>query len=123
MAESTSAGTSRSSGSIMDYTDIKGWIDVNKTLLDLYKSARDALPKSKQRDEIDEKIRAAEDIMRRSDAQFAKDLGYKLCQCEFPPRIMLWREQEKAYVCPNEACGRKIVPTAKRRIVRSSWLD
>jgi hypothetical protein len=52
----------------MDYTDIKGWIDVNKTLLDLYKSARDVLPKSKQRDEIDEKIRAAEDIMRRSDA-------------------------------------------------------
>ena len=37
----------------------------------------------------------------------------KLCDCTFPPQIMLWQEARKAHVCPNEACGR-IKPTGMR---------
>jgi hypothetical protein len=47
-------------------------------------------------------------MLRRADAKLAKELGYELCQCEFPPRIMLWREGERSYVCTNAACVRKI---------------
>lgn len=76
----------------MDMSDLKLYVDTAKTLLDLFKSARQFLPDTPQRKEIDEKIKAAEDIMKRSDAKLAKELGYSLCQCTFPPQIMLWNE-------------------------------
>ena len=44
--------------------------------------------------------------MKRSDAALAQKLGYNLCQCQFPPSIMLWRERQSAYVCQNAECGK-----------------
>jgi len=40
-----------------------------------------------------------------TEAKLAKQLGYELCLCTFPPSVMLWRETEKASVCPS--CGRQ----------------
>jgi hypothetical protein len=64
-----------------------------------------SLPRGEKRAEIEHKIKDAEDILRRSDAKLARELGMKLCGCTFPPQIMLWRETERAHVCPNPECG------------------
>jgi hypothetical protein len=95
---------------MIDITDLKGWLDASKTAVDLLKSAYTALPKTPQRDEIESRVRNAEEILRRSDAALAHQLGYKLCRCTFPPQIMLWQETRKLHVCPNPDCGRTINP-------------
>ena len=89
----------------MDYADIKGWFDAATAALPLLKAAKDALPKGRQRDEVEAKLREAESYMKRADAKLAKELGLRLCDCEFPPNVMLWRETEKAHVCPH--CQRR----------------
>ncbi|MGD1038739.1 MAG: hypothetical protein ABR878_16540 [Roseiarcus sp.] len=89
----------------MDYTDIKGWVDAAKATISLLTAAKDALPHGKQREEVEERLHEAEGSMKRADAKLAKELGLRLCDCEFPPNVMLWREAEKAHVCPH--CGRR----------------
>jgi hypothetical protein len=63
----------------MDYTEIKGWVDAARGSLALLVAAKDALPKGKQRDEIEPKLVEADGAMKRSDARLAKELGMKLC--------------------------------------------
>src|SRR5215207_6806845 len=62
--------------------------------LGLFKEAYSALPKGEKRDEIEQKIKAAEASLARSDAALAKQLWYQLCDCTWPPQIMLWRQAE-----------------------------
>lgn len=90
----------------MDVTDIKDWLEASKTAVDLLKTAYAVLPKGQNRDEIENKVRMAEDILKRSDAKLAKDLGYHLCQCTFPPPIMLWEKDFDWWKCPG--CGNTI---------------
>ncbi len=85
----------------MDYHDVKGWVDAAKAALGLLNAAKDALPKGKQRDEVEARLRDAETSMKRADAKLARELGLRLCDCEFPPNVMLWRETEQAHVCPR----------------------
>ena len=92
----------------MDFTDLSEYIRVSKDALDLIKAAIPLLPKGPKREEAEQKIAAAEGMLKGSDAKLARDLGMKLCDCTFPPQIMLWREAEKARVCPNPNCGRRI---------------
>ena len=91
----------------MDFTDIQGWLGAAKDTLGLLKSATALLPKGEKRAEIEGRIGAAEEALKRSDVNLAHELGLKLCDCTFPPQIMLWKETEKAHICPNSACGRK----------------
>jgi hypothetical protein len=83
------------------------WIECSRTAISEFKSIRDSLPRGKKRDEIDEKIKRAEDMLSRADAQLAQKLGFELCKCSFPPKIMLWAESQSASVCP--ACGHQKV--------------
>jgi hypothetical protein len=85
----------------MDYGDIKGWVDTVKATIGLLATAKDALPKGKHRDDVEAKLHQAEESMKWADARPAKELGLKLCDCECPPNVMLWRETEQAHVCPN----------------------
>jgi hypothetical protein len=91
----------------MDFTDIQGWVGLAKNSVELMKSAASLLPRGEKRAEIEGKITVAEEALKRSDVKLARDLGLKLCDCTFPPQIMLWREAEKSHICPNPACGRK----------------
>jgi hypothetical protein len=91
----------------MDLTEIKGWLDTGKAAVELLKGAAVLLPKGDKRSEIEKNILAAENTLLGSDAKLAKELGMKLCDCRFPPHIMLWQEAEKAHFCPNHECGRK----------------
>jgi hypothetical protein len=94
----------------MEFVDIQGWVVAAKDTVDLLKSAAGLLPKGERRAEIDGKIGVAEETLKRSDAKLARELGFKLCDCTFPPQIMLWKEAEKAHACPNLACGRRMKP-------------
>lgn len=51
------------------------------------------------------KQKASQTALSLTEAKLAKKLGYELCLCTFPPSVMLWREAEKANVCPS--CGRQ----------------
>ena len=53
-------------------------------------------------------IEEAEQALERADTKLAKELGYKLCECTFPPKPMLWNETRKLFVCQNPDCGRAI---------------
>lgn len=91
----------------MDISDVKNWIDAASGTVGLLRAAAKLLPKGEKRDEIEARISAAEEALKRSDAKLAKELGMNLCDCTFPPQIMLWKEAEKSHVCPNLACGRR----------------
>jgi len=52
-----------------------------------------------RRERIEAKVQVAEDVLR--DAQLAKQMGVHLCDCTWPPQIMLWEEEMDAHICPN----------------------
>jgi len=91
----------------MNYAEIEDWVDLARGTVDLLKSAAVMLPKGNKRTVIEAKIKEAEDTLKRSDARLARELGLKLCDCTFPPNVMLWKEADKAHICPNKECGRK----------------
>lgn len=94
----------------LDGQAVGEWLRSAKVALDIVRGARALLPQGPKRDELDASIRSAEEALSRSDAALAKQLGYQLCQCSFPPHIMLWRQATGVYACPNEACGRQVQP-------------
>jgi hypothetical protein len=84
------------------------YIHLGKDSVDLLKASLGLLPKSAKRDAAEQNIRAAEDALKRADVALAQKLGFELCQCTYPPQIMLWREQAKVTKCPRPECGRTI---------------
>ena len=85
------------------FQDISDYIHLSKDSIDLLRAALTMLPKGQKKDEAEHKLRTAEEALRRSDAALALKLGYQLCQCTFPPQIMLWDESTKTKKC--ERCG------------------
>ena len=92
----------------MEFADLKDFVTTSKDVLELFRGISSALPKGEQRDKAEKSIEAAAILLARSDAKLAKDLGFRLCQCEFPGHPMLWREAENAWVCPNSQCQHKV---------------
>lgn len=84
------------------------WVTAARGALDLLKSAWQLLPKGKDKDSLARKIEEAEQAISLANAHAAKELGYKLCQCTFPPKPMLWNEDRKLFVCQNPSCGRTL---------------
>ena len=79
-----------------------------KSALDIIKGIRAELPKGPQADTAQRKIDEAESALDISKAQLAKGLGFKLCQCSFPPPIMLLKVSERKHVCSS--CGNTFPP-------------
>jgi hypothetical protein len=90
------------------FQDVAEYIRISKDALNIFKTAYGLLPKGEKRDDIERRVRAAEDALRRSDVALAQKLGYDLCQCTWPPQIMLWHNNERVFVCPRPECGRRI---------------
>jgi len=84
--------------------DVAEYLTASKAALDIFKSAKELLPK-RQKEQMQQQIDQAERSLKASEAAAAKALGYKLCQCTWPPQIMLWAEAEKAHVCRE--CGHR----------------
>jgi hypothetical protein len=94
-----------------------------KTALDIFKGLRSELPNGPKADEALRQIEKAENALKTAEAELAKNLEYKLCQCTFPPQIMLWNKDQRASFCPR--CGdRNPPPTEVRRVpeYESSWI-
>ena len=91
---------------MIDPTEVSGYVTAAKSAVDIMKSVWALMPKGENKNALQQKI-DVEQAMRRADAKLAKELRYKLCQCRFPPEIMLWKEQQKLFVCPNPDCGRQ----------------
>jgi hypothetical protein len=103
---------------MIDPTEAAGWITAGKSGLDLMRSAWTLLPKVAEKDRIARKLEEAELALELSNAKLAKELGFRLCQCRFPPLPMLWDNGRRAFVCQNLACGGIDVvdqPTGARR--------
>jgi hypothetical protein len=85
----------------MSIQEVVEYLTAGKGALDLIKGTLSLIPKGEKADKAKEQIERAEQALKASEAAAAKALGYKLCQCTFPPQIMLWKESEGAYVCPE----------------------
>lgn len=110
---------------MIDYIDLQRCLEIIKSALGAMKDGRDLLPRGPNRDAIDAKIRDAEAILARSDAELAKELGLRLCDGSFPQQIMLWQERRRAWVCPNVDCSHSVligVTLARRLSSRSTYI-
>lgn len=88
--------------------DWLAYISAAKSALDIIKAIRSELPKGAEADKAQQRIEEAESALQNSKAELAKSLGFKLCQCTFPPQIMLWDKAERKKICP--ACGDRSPP-------------
>lgn len=89
------------------FEDLTGYMSAAKTALDLFKGIRAEMPQGPLSEEAGKQIQNAEKALKASEAKLAQSLGYSLCQCTFPPQIMLWNEKKQATYCPNPDCGRE----------------
>jgi len=90
-------------------TRLVGLFTAAKTALDIIRGIRSELPKGAEADEAQQKIEEAESALKRSKAELAKSLGFRLCKCQFPPEIMLWDRTERASIFPT--CGDRNPPS------------
>lgn len=74
----------------------------------LIKKAKDLLPDSEDKEVISKSLLEADKAAKLAESQIALALGYKLCQCTFPPQIMLSKgykeldyHSEEEFVCPK----------------------
>jgi hypothetical protein len=83
-----------------------------KSLLGLAKDMDELIPESKNKEEITKAIIKAEKDLALAESSTAKELGYDLCKCTFPPQIMLYDNPSTNNICPR--CGNTTM--AKSRI-------
>jgi len=86
--------------------EITSILQASKMTVSLLKEMKDLIPNSNQKDEISQKILQVEKELALAEASTAKELGYRLCKCTFPPQIMLYNKQRNSEVCPN--CDKSI---------------
>ena len=85
-----------------------------KSALDILKLIRSELPQGADANKAQNKIEEAEIALLKSKAEFAKALGYRLCQCTWPPQIMLWNKTERARICPE--CADRFPPPRQQAV-------
>ena len=64
-------------------------ISALKSVLDIWDKLKGNLPESSEKVELVEKLEQAKKATQMAEADAAKALGYHLCQCTWPPQIML----------------------------------
>lgn len=85
------------------FVELTQAVNAIKELVDLFKSAKELLPSGADRSKIEQAINEAERKLAMAEAEVAKKLEYDLCQCTFPPQIMLFKAKDNKTECP--ACG------------------
>jgi hypothetical protein len=88
---------------------LKTGFDLVRSALGLVKDVRDALPEGEKKAAVAQTLFEAEKAVKIAEAQIAQALGYKLCQCTFPPQIMLSKgrhaDGDELFVCA--ACSKQ----------------
>lgn len=93
--------------------EIKECLTAAAQFLSIFKQARDLLPESKEKDKASEALIKAESSFKAAEAQLAQSMGFELCQCAWPPNIMVFKHEFDEYYC-NE-CGNAITRIGLRR--------
>ena len=88
---------------MIDPVHATGWLALGRLALDLLRSALAILPKGAGDAREPDRAGLRLDLV---NAKLARDLGYRLCRCHFPPKPMLWDQARGAFVCQDRACGR-----------------
>lgn len=78
-------------------SDIAAYVEAARGSLALVRELWSLAPKGKQTEQAAAQLEQAEKSLRIAEAQLAKGLGYLLCQCTFPPQIMLSIGRHAAY--------------------------
>lgn len=92
------------------FEHVAEYIKASKDVMEIFKTMVGFLPKGEEADEAEKRLEQAEKALRASEAQLAQALGYQLCQCTFPPQIMLSTGRHpvhgnEIYKC--ERCGKQ----------------
>ena len=88
------------------FAGVEDYIKFGSEAFALLKALYPLLPTQK----METRIHAAEQAFQMSKVALAREWGYNLHDCTFPPQIMLWNEREGAHVCPNPECGHRKTP-------------
>lgn len=73
------------------------------------------LPDSEKAEALVQRLEDAERKLQEHQALTAKELGYLLCQCTYPPQIMLFKRETRSYQCPLCGDNRDNMPIAYHR--------
>ncbi|KAA0226938.1 hypothetical protein EDS67_18665 [candidate division KSB1 bacterium] len=88
----------------MDITGLTAAIELGSKAISIFKKAKDLLPDSPDKEAVDKGFAEAEQAFRLAEAKAAKELGYQLCRCTWPPQIMLsigHEEYGEKFQCPK----------------------
>jgi hypothetical protein len=91
---------------VIDPIQAAEWIAAGRAALELMRSAGARLPKGRDRDALAKRLDEADCALELANAKCARELGYPLCRCAFPPKPMLWDNSRGAFVCQEPGCGR-----------------
>jgi len=86
----------------------------------LLKALYPLLP-TQSKDEVETKIEAAERALEMANVALAKSWGFKIHDCAFPPKIMLWDNDKRVRRCPG--CGYEIDPRPQRQDYEDEFLS
>ena len=114
---------------------IKTGFDLVRSALGMAKDVKDVLPEGDTKETVAKTLIEAEKAVGIAEAQVAQALGYKLCQCTFPPQIMLSKgihdrgvEIFKCPACDKQSPTEQFLnrPRPKRQVVvrggPGSWM-
>lgn len=94
----------------------------------LIRKTADLLPESRSKDAIEKSLVEADKAAKLAESQIALALGYTLCQCTFPPQIMLSKgykdigyHHEEEFIC--SLCNRSSISPSDKpiQIEPTSW--
>ena len=85
---------------------IKTLVDTSKSLIELFRTLAERCKDPALREEVEQALVDAETRMKLAQAESARNMGFSLCECTWPPNIMLYKRELDAVVCPE--CGRRV---------------
>ncbi|RBP17183.1 hypothetical protein DFR50_10368 [Roseiarcus fermentans] len=91
---------------MIDPVHAAAWAGAGRLALDLMRTASALMPRGRDSEAIGRSLDEAGRALELASAAMARDLGYPLCRCVFPPKPMLWDNARGAFVCRESGCGR-----------------
>jgi hypothetical protein len=82
----------------------KEGISLLQSAVSIISQVKNLLPKDTKSQELHSKLTDAETNLKLSEVAFAKEIGYQLCKCTWPPQIMLSIgevDYGEKYKCPS----------------------
>jgi len=90
-------------------TETLSILSIAKKSIETFNSIKDLLPDNDEKDSALKSISDLEEKLSIAEYAIAKELGYKLCMCTYPPQIMLYDKGKNSSICPN--CNNSIKGT------------